>query len=370
MTWFTTPSASINNGQSIVVIVGGDDISIAQEAGGLIIGTNPPVEIKRTFRTESGLPRIELARPWPYANQNNQPAVAFPTDADLAEATRVLRELSASFSVLPQAGSIAVRTETGKVKTANATEANDAVALGQLGNAAYRTVTTSATDTNVGRVLKVGDFGVGSTSLVNNIDFNNAKYTSFEGTNSGANMPAQDGSIGVRKTYAYSPDWVAQEYFQISSQPRDFTRAFYAGIGWSEWAYRYTNRNIIGAVSQSSGTPTGAIIERGGNVNGQYVKYADGTQICWGTKSVNTSQLNSEGSFSFYTNGYEIQGAHAFPVSFVDGASYTVIGTDLGSRLSVAAAPHTGSSFYMTTSISNTNISAAAASYLAIGRWF
>ncbi|WP_376786885.1 hypothetical protein [Stutzerimonas nitrititolerans] len=38
--------------------------------------------------------------------------------------------------------------------------------------------------------------------------------------------------------------------------------------------------NILGTVSQSGGVPTGAIIERGSNANGEYVRFADGTQIC------------------------------------------------------------------------------------------
>lgn len=41
--------------------------------------------------------------------------------------------------------------------------------------------------------------------------------------------------------------------------------------------------NILGTVSQSGGVPTGAVIERGSNANGQYVRFADGTQICWMT---------------------------------------------------------------------------------------
>ncbi|MBF8720514.1 phage tail protein [Pseudomonas guariconensis] len=39
--------------------------------------------------------------------------------------------------------------------------------------------------------------------------------------------------------------------------------------------------DIVGTVSQSSGVPTGAIMETGKNANGTYVKYADGTMICW-----------------------------------------------------------------------------------------
>jgi hypothetical protein len=39
-------------------------------------------------------------------------------------------------------------------------------------------------------------------------------------------------------------------------------------------------RNILGTVSQSSGVPTGAIIEAGSNANGKYARFADGSQIC------------------------------------------------------------------------------------------
>ncbi|POF89353.1 phage tail protein [Pseudomonas putida] len=40
---------------------------------------------------------------------------------------------------------------------------------------------------------------------------------------------------------------------------------------------------IVGPVSQAAGVPTGAIIERGQNTNGQFVKYSDGTMIVWGS---------------------------------------------------------------------------------------
>lgn len=42
---------------------------------------------------------------------------------------------------------------------------------------------------------------------------------------------------------------------------------------------------ILGTVSQSGGVPTGAVIERGSNANGSYVKFADGTMIAWGSAS-------------------------------------------------------------------------------------
>jgi hypothetical protein len=42
----------------------------------------------------------------------------------------------------------------------------------------------------------------------------------------------------------------------------------------------YVPGNILGTVSQSGGVATGAIIERGSNANGEFVKFADGTLIC------------------------------------------------------------------------------------------
>lgn len=39
-------------------------------------------------------------------------------------------------------------------------------------------------------------------------------------------------------------------------------------------------RDIVGTVSQAGGVPTGAIIQRGSNANGDFLRFADGTQIC------------------------------------------------------------------------------------------
>ncbi|HBP5929764.1 TPA: hypothetical protein L6A17_07055 [Pseudomonas aeruginosa] len=47
----------------------------------------------------------------------------------------------------------------------------------------------------------------------------------------------------------------------------------------------YSRDSILGAVSQSSGVPTGAVIQRGSNANGEFVRFADGTQICAGVSS-------------------------------------------------------------------------------------
>lgn len=43
----------------------------------------------------------------------------------------------------------------------------------------------------------------------------------------------------------------------------------------------YTQGNSVGTVSQSAGTPTGALMETGSNANGGYFRFANGMQVCW-----------------------------------------------------------------------------------------
>lgn len=58
--------------------------------------------------------------------------------------------------------------------------------------------------------------------------------------------------------------------------------------------YAYGPGNLIGTVASAAGTPTGAVLERGANANGEYVRFADGTQIC----SIETATFTRETSNS------------------------------------------------------------------------
>lgn len=58
------------------------------------------------------------------------------------------------------------------------------------------------------------------------------------------------------------------------------TQRYYNGGSFTDWSDQYGSANILGTVSQSGGTPTGGVIERGSNADGEYVRFADGTQIC------------------------------------------------------------------------------------------
>lgn len=53
-----------------------------------------------------------------------------------------------------------------------------------------------------------------------------------------------------------------------------------AAVSPKKLANHYRRGNAVGPVSKSAGVPTGAIIETGSNVNGRYIKYADGSMFC------------------------------------------------------------------------------------------
>lgn len=75
----------------------------------------------------------------------------------------------------------------------------------------------------------------------------------------------------------------------------------------------YHRGNILGTVSQSGGTPTGAIIERGSNANGEYIRWADGTQICYRVSRLPAVAVNNGTSVTcvfaaaFANTNYRIQ---------------------------------------------------------------
>lgn len=83
---------------------------------------------------------------------------------------------------------------------------------------------------------------------------------------------------------AFSADWITQTAtwtFATGTDVLRWRRHRHSGTTWGPW-YQLADHKAgwLGTVSQSGGVPTGAIIERGSNSNGEYVKFADGTMIC------------------------------------------------------------------------------------------
>lgn len=129
----------------------------------------------------------------------------------------------------------------------------------------------------------------------------------------------------------------------------------------------YSRANILGSVSQSGGAPTGAILERGSNANGEYIKYADGTMICW-SNSRPLGNLAATLGAIFYTGSQ----TWTFPQQFVSAPavaghiSSTVGYSWLGLGSGATSASNTTFSGFSATSTT----SAPTFSAVAIGRWF
>ena len=127
----------------------------------------------------------------------------------------------------------------------------------------------------------------------------------------------------------------------------------------------YNQGNILGTVSESGGVPTGAIIERGSNANGEFVKYADGTMICI---IVDVTAV--------FTTTSRLAYVWTFPASFISGTSYsgsimasggaTPGATQWMDNQGAASARY---SFISTTAYVSGN-SATGCRLTAIGRWY
>ena len=73
----------------------------------------------------------------------------------------------------------------------------------------------------------------------------------------------------------------------------------YNGSSFTDWSVSYGTENIVSTVSQSGGVPTGGVIERGSNGNGDYVRFADGTQICTnGNAAITTAPAAFSGTIT------------------------------------------------------------------------
>lgn len=115
--------------------------------------------------------------------------------------------------------------------------------------------------------------------------------------------------------------------------------------------------SIVGTVSQSGGIPTGAVVERGSNANGEYVRFADGTQICHSSNLVSSS------------SGGKIW---TFPAGFSATPSAVCCARAASAHAGLIDATGSGSSATFSAWIigSSPARTAIGVELVAIGRWF
>ena len=71
----------------------------------------------------------------------------------------------------------------------------------------------------------------------------------------------------------------------VGVELRTFRRVAVTNTAWSVWSQ--VSAPIVGTIGNAASV--GAIFEKGSNANGYYIKFADGTLICWGSRYYPTS---------------------------------------------------------------------------------
>jgi hypothetical protein len=145
-------------------------------------------------------------------------------------------------------------------------------------------VQTSRTDIRPGALMTVGAFGLGDTAGLDIVDFDDAVrngYYTVTDLSSAVNAPPgfTAGPASIHTVASNNSNNVTQIAFKLNGDGEAAIRYQRAGI-WKDWRMIYTQQSLLAPVGQSGGTPTGGVIERGRTPNGDYVRFADGTQIC------------------------------------------------------------------------------------------
>jgi len=334
--------------------------------------------------------QLTLAYPWKGAAQT---AAAYeiqftPYDVGYQQATRELLQKLASGNVEALAGLsggpdlIPYFTGPGAMALTALTsfarslldDADPATAQQTLGGGATGRSLFGAADV-ASALGTLGIVGFGSTRAdPPGNDLNSATASGVYNVGASViNTPDGNGPSGsVCLTLSWSSAICAQLFFRRSTTSLFYVYArFQHNAGeWTTWSRVNHNLTAVGAVSQSGGTPTGALIERGSNSNGNYVKFADGTQICTGSVTLT------------YLSSAVLRGVWTFPSSFsvspdisaiVSGRSTTPALTQLSSMECSGIGLNTVGRFDIGRTPGQTDFQSGdtvTLSVQAIGRWF
>lgn len=229
-------------------------------------------------------------------------------------------------------------------------------------------VTQNSLDTTEGRVMRTGDFGLGTAIGTSPpvITLNGAVTPGlFNYLSSDPNGPsANSGMVEVTR---YAGTNVRQVASAANTALRWQRTSANSGSSWTAWRPIYTSGNVLGAVGISGGEPTGSLIETGANGNGFWTKWADGTMECWREAPVNVATVALQ--------------TFAAPVAFV-GARETIAASFSHLTASNNAALELGNigavgfttSWFLRLKVAGTSADPLAYSeklmLRAIGRWF
>lgn len=131
-------------------------------------------------------------------------------------------------------------------------------------------------------------------------------------------------------------------------------------------AQAFRRGNVLAAVAQAGGVPSGGLIERGSNASGEYVRFADGTQIAWREVTVSLA-INVGFMGGFRSGGQNSQYAAAFAATPAT-AVYPLNSTAFGAM--AQGSPSTVNWSWAVTAVTSQAAADRTVHLLAVGRWF
>lgn len=205
------------------------------------------------------------------------------------------------------------------------------------GTASGAAVQADLTDAAADRLLKVGAFGLGADVNTRIADIDDHRTSGFyygycgahgqatPGTNPFPDLGGAFGMVAGTSSIGTDGEYLWQQVFAYSAvggmaawRVRTSQTA-----GWQPWRYLYDTETVVGTVSASGGAPAGAVIERGSTATGDYMRLADGTQIC--SHSLTLDPANTAAGAGF--QGAAVTG-WSFPKAFAAGSRPAVQGSD------------------------------------------
>jgi len=247
----------------------------------------------------------------------------------------------------------------------------DALTIDPLSGLAGGTaIQSTPADTASGRLMPVGAFGLGGqavrvTPAALNLVTASGLYQ-LDGVitgrfDNGTRFLHLQGGVGQ----------ATQLGFRQGSDSVQWRRQ--TGGVWQNWQEVFSRAQVLGTVSQLAGVPTGALIEQGSNANGSYIRFADGTQICWQSHThlavpfVSSGGMDRSASFASVNWSAAFHTAASVEVtSDFRGLNTTSLwGSTAGSTVHVAACDS-----YRFIRSTGSGAPDCRVSFVGIGRWY
>ncbi len=225
-------------------------------------------------------------------------------------------------------------------------------------------VQAGAEDATADRLLRTGAFGLGGAAVLRDGSWDTIAVSGLYRSAVATTVGTPTAAAGWLALHMQAEAGTAVQLALRSTADDLRLRRRVAG-SWGPWTTAFHQGNVLGTVSQAAGLPTGAVVERGSNANGEFTRWADGTQICWrGPLNVTNASTASGSLFRSSTNV-----TWTFPAAF---SAVPVVNADCDNPdvwATVASAPTaTNVALRAFSSVSQGAVLAIRAT--AIGRWF